>query len=221
MPSAGSPRGPQTVRRCMAWRLVGHWRSSCGFSDPRDLAHSTVEPGGATDGYLLGRGMVAALAWDRDAVAERRLSAGRTGMPLTFAGHEVDLRRQELRRDGSRVHVEPQVFDLLVHLLRHRDRVVSKDELLDEIWSGRIVSEAALSSRINAARKAVGDDGERQSLIKTIHKRGFRFVGEVLDLPEEPVADPAPAPMPAAEPAAAEPSPRPSVVVLPFANLSA
>ncbi|MBR0650206.1 tetratricopeptide repeat protein [Roseomonas terrae] len=142
-------------------------------------------------------------------------------MPLTFAGHEVDLRRQELRRDGSRVHVEPQVFDLLVHLLRHRDRVVSKDELLDEIWSGRIVSEAALSSRINAARKAVGDDGERQSLIKTIHKRGFRFVGEVMELPEEAVPDPAPAEMPVAAVVAAEPSPRPSVVVLPFANHSA
>lgn len=138
-------------------------------------------------------------------------------MPLTFAGHEVDLRRQELRRGGDRVHVEPQVFDLLVHLLRHRDRVVSKDELLDEIWSGRIVSEAALSSRINAARKAVGDDGERQALIKTIHKRGFRFVGEVVDLPEEPVPEPAPAPEAPAE----EPSRRPSVVVLPFANLSA
>jgi DNA-binding winged helix-turn-helix (wHTH) protein len=61
------------------------------------------------------------------------------------------------------VHVEPQVFDLLVHLLRNRDRVVSKDELFDTIWKGRIVSEAALSSRINAARKAVGDDGERQA----------------------------------------------------------
>ncbi|GGJ04230.1 winged helix-turn-helix domain-containing tetratricopeptide repeat protein [Neoroseomonas lacus] len=140
-------------------------------------------------------------------------------MPLTFAGHEVDLRRQELRRGGDRVHVEPQVFDLLVHLLRHRDRVVSKDELLDEIWNGRIVSEAALSSRINAARKAVGDDGERQTLIKTIHKRGFRFVGEVVDLPEEPVPEPAPAPAPEAP--AEEPSRRPSVVVLPFANLSA
>lgn len=140
-------------------------------------------------------------------------------MSLTFAGHEVDLRRQELRRAGNRVHVEPQVFDLLVHLLRNRDRVVSKDELLDTIWNGRIVSEAALSSRINAARKAVGDDGERQSLIKTIHKRGFRFVGEVTELPEEDAPD-APA-APAAEAPPAEASPHPSVVVLPFANLSA
>ncbi|MBW6399381.1 winged helix-turn-helix domain-containing protein [Roseomonas sp. HJA6] len=140
-------------------------------------------------------------------------------MSLTFAGHEVDLRRHELRRDGNRVHVEPQVFDLLVHLVRNRDRVVSKDELLDEIWSGRIVSEAALSSRINAARKAVGDDGERQTLIKTIHKRGFRFVGEVIERPEE--TKPAPEPAPATEAPAADRSQRPSVVVLPFANLSA
>ncbi|MBR0673241.1 tetratricopeptide repeat protein [Neoroseomonas soli] len=139
-------------------------------------------------------------------------------MPLAFSGHEVDLRRQELRRDGIRVHVEPQVFDLLLHLVRNRDRVVSKDELLDVVWNGRIVSEAALSSRINAARKAVGDDGERQSLIKTIHKRGFRFVGEVTEEPDEeaqesraPVAAEAPRP---------DPSSRPSVVVLPFTNLS-
>lgn len=142
-------------------------------------------------------------------------------MSLTFAGHEVDLRRQELRRGGGRVHVEPQVFDLLVHLLRNRDRVVSKDELLDEIWNGRIVSEAALSSRINAARKAVGDDGERQSLIKTIHKRGFRFVGDVMELPDKRVAvEPAPEQAPPPEAIDAEHSRRPSVVVLPFANLS-
>src|ERR1700733_474260 len=98
---------------------------------------------------------------------------------LVFAGHEIDLRRQELRRAGEVVHVEPQVYDLLLHLIHHRDRVVSKDELLDTIWSGRIVSEAALSSRINAARKAIGDDGDRQALIKTIHRRGFRFIGVV------------------------------------------
>lgn len=139
-------------------------------------------------------------------------------MPLSFAGHEVDLRRQELRRDGSRVHVEPQVFDLIVHLLRNRDRVVSKDELFDTIWNGRIVSEAALSSRINAARKAVGDDGDRQLLIKTIHKRGFRFVGEVIEEPEDDTTG-IPAPAAPARPAAS-PSTRPSVVVLPFANLS-
>ncbi|MCW8084039.1 winged helix-turn-helix domain-containing tetratricopeptide repeat protein [Sabulicella glaciei] len=140
-------------------------------------------------------------------------------MRLGFAGYEMDLRRQELRCAGARVHVEPQVFDLLLHLMRNRDRVVSKDELLDVIWNGRIVSEAALSSRINAARKAIGDDGERQALIKTMHKRGFRFMGEVAEIAVEDAQE---APAAATQqPVPAEMSSRPSVVVLPFTNLSA
>lgn len=138
-------------------------------------------------------------------------------MRIAFAGHEIDLRRQELRRAGEAVHVEPQVFDLLLHLVRHRDRVVGKDELLDVVWGGRIVSEAALSSRINAARKAVGDDGERQALIRTVHKRGFRFVGEVSETEAPPEEEP-PEAAPPARPAAL--AGRPSVAVLPFANLS-
>jgi TolB-like protein/Flp pilus assembly protein TadD len=145
-------------------------------------------------------------------------------MPLTFTGHEVDLSRHELRRAGQRIHVEPQVFDLLVHLVRNRDRVVSKDELLETIWNGRFVSEAALSSRINAARKAVGDDGERQAFIRTIHKRGFRFVGAVDEIEDPPAntAPPIPEEAPAASPDPELPlrSRRPSVVVLPFRNLS-
>ena len=132
---------------------------------------------------------------------------------LVFAGHTIDPRRQELRRAGQTVHVEPQVYDLLVYLVQHRDRIVSKDELLDAVWHGRIVSEAALSSRINAARKAIGDDGDRQALIKTIHRRGFRFVGEVSEATEAPDAPPAPA-LPAAV------SSKPSIAVLPFTNLS-
>jgi TolB-like protein len=143
-------------------------------------------------------------------------------MHLAFAGYEVDLDRHELRRGDEIVHVEPQVFDLLVHLVRNRDRVVSKDELFETIWQGRFVSEAALSSRINAARKAVGDDGNRQALIKTIHKRGFRFVGAVDE--REPVLAPEAA-TPAREPATAIAPPvetccRPTIVVLPFRNLS-
>jgi adenylate cyclase len=98
-----------------------------------------------------------------------------------FADFEIDLARQELRRTGAIVHVEPQVFDLLVHLIRNRDRIVSKDELFDAIWQGRIVSEATLSSRISAARRALGDSGNDQSFIRTLHKRGFRFVGDVED----------------------------------------
>lgn len=141
-------------------------------------------------------------------------------MKLRFGSCEVDLQRQELRRDGDVVHVEPQVFDLLVHLLRHRDRVVSKDELFDTIWQGRIVSEAALSSRINAARKAVGDDGDRQDVIRTIHKRGFRFVAAVSDQPEAEDTPAAPAEPVPAPPAEDTPSRRPSIVVMPFKNLS-
>lgn len=143
-------------------------------------------------------------------------------MHLAFSGYEVDLDRHELRCGSEVVHVEPQVFDLLVHLVRNRDRVVSKDELFETIWQGRFVSEAALSSRINAARKAVGDDGNRQALIRTIHKRGFRFVGEVEERDAGAAAEPAPAP-PRSAPTVARPPDscsRPSIVVLPFANLS-
>jgi TolB-like protein/DNA-binding winged helix-turn-helix (wHTH) protein/tetratricopeptide (TPR) repeat protein len=98
-----------------------------------------------------------------------------------FADFEIDIARHELRRASDIVHIEPQVFDLLVHLVRHRDRIVSKDELFDAVWQGRIVSEATLSSRISAARRVLGDSGNDQSLIRTVHKRGFRFVGEVDD----------------------------------------
>ena len=102
-------------------------------------------------------------------------------MNFRFADCEIDLALQELRRGGTVVHVEPQVLDLLVHFIRNRNRIVSKDELIDTIWQGRIVSEATLSSRISAARRALGDSGNDQSLIRTVHKRGFRFVGTVTE----------------------------------------
>src|SRR5262249_9434829 len=103
-----------------------------------------------------------------------RLDNEVTALTIRFADFEIDTARQELRRAGAIVHIEPQVFDLLVHLVRNRDRIVRKDELIDVIWQGRIVSEAALSSRISAARRALGDSGSDQSLIRTLHKRGFR-----------------------------------------------
>jgi DNA-binding winged helix-turn-helix (wHTH) protein len=103
-----------------------------------------------------------------------------------FTDFEIDVARQELRRAGAIVHIEPQVFDLLVHLIRNRDRIVGKDELIDTVWQGRIVSEATLSSRISAARRALGDSGNDQSFIRTLYKRGFRFVGEVDDTLVEP-----------------------------------
>ena len=100
-------------------------------------------------------------------------------MDFRFANFEIDVARQELRRGGELVPIEPQVFDLLVYLVRNRNRVVGKNELLDAVWLGRVVSEASLSSRISAARRAIEDNGTDQSFIRTHHKRGFRFVGNV------------------------------------------
>jgi TolB-like protein/DNA-binding winged helix-turn-helix (wHTH) protein len=100
-------------------------------------------------------------------------------MKYRFSDFEIDLGQQELRREGVSVHIEPQVFDLIVHLVRNHDRVVSKDELIDTIWNGRVISEAAFSSRINGARRALGDNGTDQLFIRTLHRRGFRFVGDV------------------------------------------
>lgn len=101
----------------------------------------------------------------------------------------------ELTRRGERVPLEPQAFDVLVHLVTHRDRVVSKEELMDSIWGGRFVTESAVTSRIKQARRAVGDDGEAQRLIRTVHGRGYRFVGPLV---EEAAAAPTPAPAAAA-----------------------
>lgn len=92
---------------------------------------------------------------------------------------ELNVATRELWREGARIPVEPQVFDLLLLLIENRDRVVLKDELVEVIWGGRAISDATLSSRIKAARRALGDDGQRQAMIKTVHRRGFRFVGPV------------------------------------------
>ncbi len=130
-------------------------------------------------------------------------------MRYLFDDCALDLDRRELHRGAGQVAVEPQVFDLLALLIRHRDRVVSKDDLLATIWQGRIVSESTLFNRINAARKAIGDAGDRQRLIKTLPRKGLRFVGEVRE-----------------EGGESSPSPelslpdRPSIAVLPFADMS-
>jgi pimeloyl-ACP methyl ester carboxylesterase/DNA-binding winged helix-turn-helix (wHTH) protein len=104
-----------------------------------------------------------------------------------FGACELDLDRYELRVAGAVQPVERQVFDVLVVLLRHHDRVVLKEELLDTVWGDRFVSESALSSRVKAARRAIGDDGRDQRLIRTVHGRGYQFVGPVRE------ADPVPA----------------------------
>ena len=80
---------------------------------------------------------------------------------------------------GTVVRVEPQVFDLLAFLIENRDRVVSKDDLIASVWSGRVVSDSTLDSRVNAARKALADSGKEQRLIRTVARKGFRFVGEL------------------------------------------
>jgi adenylate cyclase len=97
----------------------------------------------------------------------------------SFADFSLNTARRELRRNAALISLQPQVFDLLEYLIRHRERVVSKDDLLAAVWHGRIVSEANLSTRINAARSAIGDSGEEQRLIRTAHGKGFRFVGAV------------------------------------------
>lgn len=94
-------------------------------------------------------------------------------MQFRFADYLLDVGRRELRRASELIAVEPQVFDLLAHLIRNSDQVVSKEDLLDSVWGGRAVSESTFFSRINAARKAIGDSGEAQRLIRTVPRRAF------------------------------------------------
>ena len=103
-------------------------------------------------------------------------------MQFVFGDYVLDPDRRELTRGSEVVAIGPQVFDLLVYLVRNRERVVSKDDLLDAVWDGRIVSESTLTSHINAVRKAIGDSGEEQRLIRTVARKGFRFVGDVVEI---------------------------------------
>lgn len=109
-------------------------------------------------------------------------------MDFSFENQSVDLDRRELRRNGELVVVEPQVFDLIVYLVQNRNHVVSKDDLITGVWDGRIVSDSTLTSRINAARKALGDSGGQQRLIKTIPRKGIRFVGDVREDAHNPAS---------------------------------
>ena len=138
-------------------------------------------------------------------------------MQFLFEDRTLDIGRREFRRGSRQIAVEPQVFDLLVYLVQNRDRVVTKDDLLDAVWGGRFVSESNLTTRINAARKAVGDSGEEQRLIRTVARKGFRFVGavtssaeNVTDVPPSAATTRKPLPLPD----------KPSIAVLPFQNMS-
>ncbi|UXA16131.1 alpha/beta fold hydrolase [Mycobacterium sp. SMC-4] len=104
----------------------------------------------------------------------------------------LDAARYELRRADTVIKVEPQVFDVLMQLVTHHDRVLTKEELLDSVWGSRFVGEAALTSRIKAARRALGDDGASQRYIRTVRGRGYQFVGQLRELSDE--ADPEPEP---------------------------
>jgi TolB-like protein len=145
---------------------------------------------------------------------------------FSFSDHILDTDRRELRRGSKPVAVEPQVFDLLVYLLMNRERVVSKDDLIAAVWRGRIVSDSTLASRINAARKAIGDSGEQQKLIRTIARKGLRFVGAVGVHPDG--GQPKSIGTPPAPPAGDQDRPRstlprtdrPAIAVLPFINMS-
>jgi len=136
-------------------------------------------------------------------------------MRYRFNEFELDTDRFEISKDGKPLQAEPQVIELLALLVENKDRVVVKEEINEVVWRGRIVSEAALSSRIKSLRQLLGDDGKTQQIIRTVHKKGFRFIAEV-----EPAA-PGPAAAPeAAAGDSARRTKRPTVAVLPFANLS-
>jgi TolB-like protein len=151
-----------------------------------------------------------------------------------FGEHVLDVDRRELRRGSELISIAPQAFDLLLYLVKNRERVVSKDDLFEAVWRGRIVSESTLTSHINAVRKAVSDSGEEQRLVRTVARKGFRFVGEIRE--EQPSAGPARPPASAIQAAGDETKARqpgrtaastelalpdkPSIAVLPFQNLS-
>lgn len=128
-------------------------------------------------------------------------------MRLAFRDIELDPDRFELTRGGEPVRLEPQAFEVLAHLVQHRDRVVTRDELMEAVWGSLYVSDAALATRIKEARRALGDDGTSQWAIRTIHRRGYRFIADVEDgTPAEPRHEPPPA----YAPAAASGTPRPA-----------
>jgi TolB-like protein len=136
-----------------------------------------------------------------------------------FEDYALDTERRELRRGPALVAIEPKVFDLLVYVIENRQRVVSRDDLIAQVWDGRIVSESALARCVNGARSAIGDSGDAQRLIKTFQRKGVRFVGAVRD--DQQRSEVAAAVARAERPSATLALPdRPSIAVLPLDNLS-
>src|SRR6185312_8733202 len=150
------------------------------------------------------------------------LRAPEDGLVFAFGEYRLDLKRRELHRAGALVALEPKVFDLLVFLVQQRDRVVSRDDLIEAVWQGRVVSDSAVTTRLNAARRAVGDDGTAQLLIRTFTRKGVRFMADVVELPELPpraLDEPAGAGGPPHSRASGRAN-QPAIAVLPFQNLS-
>src|SRR4051812_19003167 len=114
-------------------------------------------------------------------------------MRYRFADHDLDPQKRELRRGEHAIELQPKIFDLLLFLVENRARLITRQELLDAVWDGTIVGDAAISRAIKEVRKAVGDDGEAQKIIKTVHARGFRFIAELVEVdaasvvPTEPI----------------------------------
>ena len=129
-------------------------------------------------------------------------------MQYRFGDYMLDVTRRELLQADKPIAIEPQVFDLLAYLIQNRHRVVSKDDLLGSVWGGRIVSESTLTSRINAARRAIGDTGSTQKFIRTSARKGIRFVAQVVDAQSDKL------------PILQAPRDRPSIAVMPFRNLT-
>jgi TolB-like protein/Tfp pilus assembly protein PilF len=137
-------------------------------------------------------------------------------MSLVFGDCALDPNRRELKRASDAVSIGPQVFDLLLFVVENRARVVSKDDLLEAVWGGRIVSESTITSHINAARTAIGDSGHEQKFIRTIARKGFRFVGTVSEGGASP-----PSELESFAPSRQLPLPdKPSIAALPFVNMS-
>src|SRR6266403_5210448 len=159
--------------------------------------------------------------WDRPDYSLRTDAVRGSGVQFTFDNQTLDTERRELLRDGTPIPVQPQVFDLLVYLVQNRDRVVSKDDLIGLVWRGRSVSDSTFTSRVNAARTAIGDSGRDQKLIRTISRKGLRFVG-TLHEPSNSIrlADRVAAKGLGQSPLALPLPDRPAIAVLPFNNMS-
>ena len=138
-------------------------------------------------------------------------------MQFFFSDHTLDTDTRELRRGDVAIPVQPQVFDLIAFLVQNRERVIGKDELLAALWGGRRVADSTLATHVNAARKAIGDSGEEQRLIRTVARKGIRFVGEVQVQSAALESVPTLATSPRLAVAAPD---RPAIAVLPFSNMS-